>query len=617
MAGGRGPRLAGRALLVAVGALLATGCAAGDDVAEISAAPRPDTSDPASDTSSVDGGSGTTGETGGTDSVTGSDDATASAPDVAVPELDWAACEEQIEQLAATECATMPVPLDHADPTGRTIEIAVARIDSASGDDQIGSLVLNPGGPGGSGVDFLATAAATIPAAVQERFDLVSFDPRGVGASTAFDCDLQLDDEVTLLAEGDDAGWEALIADGAEQLARCPADALELMPWLGTNNAARDMDVLRAALGDEQLTYVGFSYGTQLGTAYANLFPDRVRALVLDGAVTPSTDSVAVDAQQAAGFDRALENFASACDADSDCLLTELGPTLEVIEGLRLEIADVGSFPVDDDARLLTPGELSLGIAAALYSEDAWPFLAQALYVADTEQDGSILQVLADSYLGRQPDGSYDNQTEANGAIRCADDADRPSADQVRAEADEVAAASEYFDDFLRASTGCLGFPDTAEPYVPGPAEGAAPILVVGTTGDPATPYEWAVELAGFLDSGVLFSVEGEGHTAYGSIDCAAEVIDAYLIDLEVPDDGASCADDAERDVFPAAGDGEADQLIAFFDCLRENGFDIPEVTVADLLDDAKLGEILDLLDPNDPDFQPALLACQDALPAF
>ncbi|MEZ5298805.1 MAG: alpha/beta hydrolase [Ilumatobacteraceae bacterium] len=616
MAGGPRRRLRPGSLLVAAAALVVAGCAAGDDVAEISAAPRPetaDTADTSSDTSpdatSADGGPDTTGETGGAGSGT--------APDVDVPELDWSPCEEQIEQLAATECATLPVPLDHADPAGRTIEIAVARIDSASDDDQIGSLVLNPGGPGGSGVDFLAQAALTIPADVQERFDLVSFDPRGVGASTAFDCDLQLDDEVTLLAEGDDAGWEALLADSEEQLARCPADALELMPWLGTNNAARDMDVLRAALGDEQLTYVGFSYGTQLGTAYANLFPDRVRALVLDGAVTPSTDSVAVDAQQAAGFDRALQNFASACDADSDCLLTELGPTLEVIEGLRLEIADVGSFPVDDEGRVLTPGELSLGIAAALYSEDAWPFLVQALYVADTEQDGSILQVLADSYLGRQPDGSYGNQTEANGAIRCADDPDRPPADQVRSDADEVAAASAYFDDFLRASTGCLGFPDTAEPYVPGPAAGAPPILVVGTTGDPATPYEWAVELADFLDSGVLFSVEGEGHTAYGSIECAAETIDAYLIELEVPEDGASCADDAERDVFPAAGESEVDQLIAFFDCLRENGFDIPEVTVADLLDDAKLGEILELLDPNDPDFQPAVLACQDSLPAF
>src|SRR5690606_37894200 len=151
---------------------------------------------------------------------------------------------------------------------------------------------------------------------------------------------------------------------------------------------------------------------------------------------------------------------------DVDCLLTELGPTIEVIDGLRSEIDDVGSFPVDDEGRVLTPGELVLGIAAALYSEDAWPYLAQGLYVADTEQDGTILQTLADSYLGRRADGSYDNQTEANGAIRCADDGDRPPADQVRADADRVASASQYFDDFLRASTGCLGFPESAGPYV-------------------------------------------------------------------------------------------------------------------------------------------------------
>ena len=217
-----------------------------------------------------------------------------------------------------------------------------------------------------------------------------------------------------------------LVDDAEGFLDTCDPASQELLPWVGTNNAARDLDLLRAALGDERLTYVGYSYGTRLGSTYAELFPDRVRALVLDGAVKPTTDSSATDEQNAIGFDRALEHFATACDADDDCLLGEIGPTLDVIDDLRAEIQEVGSFPTDDPARVLTPGELTLGVFAALYSESYWPFLVLGLYVAETDQDGSILQVLADLYSGRRYDGTYENLNEANVAINCADDADAP-----------------------------------------------------------------------------------------------------------------------------------------------------------------------------------------------
>ncbi len=528
--------------------------------------------------------------------------------------LEWAPCDDQIAQLAPTECATLEVPRDHTDPDGPQLDIAVARIDSASDADQIGSLVINPGGPGGSGVEYLVQAALSIPVEVQERFDIVSFDPRGVGASTSVECDIPLDDEVALLDEGDDAGWAALVAEAEELLDTCTPESVDLMPWVGTNNAARDLDLLRAALGDEQLTYIGYSYGTQLGTAYAELFPDRVRALVLDGAVTPSTDMTDVNGQQAVGFDRALQRFAAACDADDDCLLQELGPTLDVIAGLRDEIAEIGSFPVTEPGRQLTLGELDLAIAAALYSQDAWTYLAQALYVAEVEQDGTILQVLTDSYLGRQGDGTYSNQTEANAAINCADQADRPAPDDVRTETETAAAQSEFFDSFLRASTGCIGFPESAEPFVPGQGEGAPTILVIGTTGDPATPYEWAVELTDFLADAVLYTVEGDGHTAYGSIDCVADAVNAYLIDLEIPVE-RSCQDDADTNVFQPAGESEAEQIITYLDCLRENGLEVPEVGVGDLLTDRFTDEILPLFDPSNPDFVTAAGACLDAAP--
>jgi pimeloyl-ACP methyl ester carboxylesterase len=519
------------------------------------------------------------------------------------------------EATGVPQCATLIVPRDHTDPDGAQLEIAIARLDTADDDEQIGSLVINPGGPGASGIDFLAQAAVVIPAEVQDRFDLVGFDPRGVGASSAVECDIPIDDNITLLVGGDDAGWQVLVDETQGLLDTCDPASQELYPWVGTNNAARDLDLLRAALGDEQLTYVGFSYGTRLGATYAELFPDRVRALVLDGAVKPSPDLNALGLEQAAGFDRALENFAAACDAEDDCLLRELGPTLDVIDGLEAEIAEVGSFPTDDPGRVLTPGELTMGTFAALYSQDAWPYLVQALYVAEVAQDGSILQALADSYAGRQPDGTYDNSTDANRAVNCADDAVRRTADEERAAAEQAAARSVHFADFLRASAGCLGLDDPLDPLLLGPAAGAPPILVIGTTGDPATPYEWAVELADHLDSGVLYSVEGEGHTAYGSIDCVAGAVNAYLIDLELPaPDAASCVDDADADVFQPVGESEIERVAAYLSCLRENGLDIPEIGVDELIADP-LGETFaDAIDPTDQAFRDAAGACQDLI---
>jgi pimeloyl-ACP methyl ester carboxylesterase len=531
--------------------------------------------------------------------------------------LDWASCEGAAAELVELECAALIVPLDHAVPDGDTIELAVARVATADDDRRIGSLVFNPGGPGGSGIEFLTNAAGVVPAALSQRFDLVSFDPRGVGASDAIDCDVDFDDDVTLLAPGDDAGWAELVAEAETRIDTCTPDSLALEPYVGTNNAARDLDVLREALGDDQLSYVGFSYGTRLGATYAELFPDRVRALVLDGAVKPTDDLALIGLEQGPGFDAALESFAAACDADSDCPLATVGPTLETYTALVDEIAAAGAFPTDDPDRSLTPGELQLGVAAALYSTQLWPVLADGLAAAATEQDGTLLQVLTDTYLGRQLDGSYDNSQLAGLTINCADDPRRPPADEVRIQGDLGAQASVYFADFLRASTGCIGTADPIDPIAIGPAQGAAPILVIGTTGDPATPYQWSVEMAALLSSGVLYTVEADGHTAFLSVPCVDDVVVDYLVDLDLPGENAGCAGDESGDVFLPPGEGELDQVIALFDCLRDNGVDLPEVTVGDLLADPSGEEFLDLLDPTDPAFGRAALACQDLIPGF
>jgi pimeloyl-ACP methyl ester carboxylesterase len=598
--------------------IVAAGCAGGDPHVssersdEVGGAPSatdasPGSSDPGpSDTAPADSGPADTSPApGSTDPGTGR---------VERSSLDWTGCADRADLVVALECATLVVPLDHTAPDGPTIDISVGRV-RATGSDPIGSLVFNPGGPGGSGVEILGFLATSMSPEITERFDLVSFDPRGVGVSTAIDCDIQIDDAVTLLAEGDDAGWNDLIDANAADLASCTTDALALAPYVGTNNAARDLDLLRAALGDETLSYVGYSYGTRLGATYAELFPERVRALVLDAAVKPTDDFAELDREQAGGFDRALEHFAAACDSDPDCVLGDVGPTLDVLTGLVGEIEEVGSFPTDDGDRRLLPGELKLGVASALYSKESWPFLAQALFVAEAQQDGSLLQSLGDLLVGRRPDGTYDNSQVANHFINCADDPARPTAEQQRTQAAESAADSTYFDDLLRASTGCLGVPAAIDPLIIGPATGAAPIVVIGNTGDPATPYEWSVELADSLDSAVLYTVEAEGHTAYGSIGCVAADIDAYLIDLVVPGDGAGCSDNADADFFLPPGESDVDQIFAFFDCVRDNGLDIPEFTEADLLADPTLETILGELDLGDPALFTSIAPCLDLIP--
>jgi pimeloyl-ACP methyl ester carboxylesterase len=609
----RTPRLFVVALVLA--GVVAAGCSSTDDIAtEPTSGGTDETSE---SVESAQTSAATTQAPATTESSGSTVPPTTAAGGSAESSLEWGACDEATQRKGIEECATLAVPLDYDDPDGEQIEIAVARLDTASGDDQIGSLVFNPGGPGGSGVDYLAQAALTIPSDVQQRFDLVGFDPRGVGASSAVDCDVPIDDNINLLSAGDDAGWAELVADADGFLATCDAASQDLFKWVGTNNAARDLDRLREALGDDKLSYVGYSYGTRLGATYAELFPDRIRALVLDGAVKPSTDLTDLSLQQATGFDRALDNFAAACDADDDCLLRELGPTLEVIDTLEAEIAEVGSFETDDPGRVLTPGELTMGVFAALYSQEAWPILVQGLYVAEVSQDGSILQALADSYNGRRPDGTYDNSNDANIAINCADDAERRTIDDERAAGEEAAARSNYFADFLRAGTGCYPFEPSIDPLVLGPATGAPPILVIGTTGDPATPYEWAVELADYLDSGVLYTVEGEGHTAYGSIGCVADAVNAYLIDLEVPEGDASCAAAPSDDLFQPVGESEFEQIAAYLTCLSENGLDIPEIGVDELIADPFGETFSDAIDPSDPAFVTAATACAEVAPSL
>lgn len=450
-------------------------------------------------------------------------------------QVDWDGCEGELE------CATIDVPLDHDDPLGETITIAMARRVADDASRRIGTMLINPGGPGGSGIDLLQSAEFFFPDDVLERFDVVGFDPRGVGDSTAIDCGDDFDAYFAIdPSPDDDAERQAIIEAAREYAADCSELSARLLPHVDTESAARDMDIIRAALGEEQLTYTGFSYGTYLGAQYADLFPRRVRAMVLDGGVDPTLTYDAASRTQAAGFERALQAFLDDCASNESCAFYSDGDPFAAYDELMREI---DMAPLDANDRDVGPGEATLAVVAALYEREyGWPALALALDAA-RDGDGSILLELSDAYTRRRPDGSYGNLFEANAAVNCLD---TPAPRDLQYY-DELARSLAELAPRLGSAAGYLGVqcafwpvPPANEPHA-FTAPGAPPIVVIGTTGDPATPYAWSEALAGQLESGVLLTWEGEGHTALGKSECIGDAVSAYLIELRAPAAGVRC----------------------------------------------------------------------------
>ena len=456
----------------------------------------------------------------------------------------WAPCG------APFQCATVTVPIDYVHPQNGTINLALIRLPATDPAHRIGDLLTNPGGPGASGVDFVRTGAQLIfSARLRARFDIVGFDPRGVGASSPIECvdGAEMDRLNAIDPIPDDSPAElTAIIDGAKTFdAGCEANSGSLLPFMTTVDAAKDMDLIRQALGDAKLTYLGFSYGTFLGSTYANLFPDRVRAFVLDGAIDPTLSFVDRTVQQAEGFAGAFSRFLAYCASRPTCQFYNGGHPQAAYDALVAQI-DRAPLPAraTGDPRPVGPGEAFTAVVAALYDQSSWPVLAQGLALAQ-RGDGSILLLLADAYNERHPDGTYTNIFAANAAVNCADYTAPTDVATYEQLAPRVEALAPRFGEaVVYGSIGCAFWPlhPTRDPVAP-TAKGAPPILVVGTTGDPATPYEWAVKLAKELDSGVLLTRKGEGHTAYGGKSvCIDTTVDAYLISLSVPSAGTVCS---------------------------------------------------------------------------
>lgn len=454
--------------------------------------------------------------------------------------LDWSRCEDDFE------CATLTVPLDYHHPGGDTIELALLKVPAGDPGARIGSLVVNPGGPGAPGTSYAASASRVFRKTLRDHFDIVGFDPRGVGGSEPVDCltDEQLD---AYLASDPDPDTpdevDAFAAQVEEFGAGCRQRSGALAAHVSTIEAARDMDVLRAALGESTLTYYGASYGTKLGATYADLFPEKSGRLVLDGAVDPALGSVASARSQARGFETALRAYVTNCVETTDSCF--LGSSVD--EGLArirqfLDDVDAAPLPTSSD-RELTEGLAVYGIVLPLYDRDYWYLLSQGLKSA-FGGDGTTLLLLADAYASRGRDGFTDNLIEANYDINCLDTPDARTPAQVEALLPSFEQAAPTFGSSSAWSlTGCSGFTARAadKPRQPR-AAGAPPIVVVGTTRDPATPYQQAVALARELESGVLVSRDGDGHTGYNSgNECVDEAVEGYLVDGTVPEDGLSC----------------------------------------------------------------------------
>jgi pimeloyl-ACP methyl ester carboxylesterase len=500
-----------------------------------------------------------TGCTAFTETMAASRTTAPSSSAEAAPEaasIQWQDCSDKIAPLiagqpgadrnVAFECGRTEVPISYDEPQGATLPLFLVRVKLAGQTDRIGSLVVNPGGPGASGAQAAIGLALTMPEDVLKRFDLVGFDPRGVGLSTPIQCiptelkdrlvaaeprptsDAQLDDAFSL---ADEVGKDCADKYG---------DALGSFNTVAT---ARDMDRIRQSLGDRQLTYLGYSYGTTLGSTYAELFPKNVRALVLDGAVDPDKDPVADAEASAAGFEAGFDAFAQNCiGLIAGCPLGA-NPRQFVLDLLT----QAGTTPIPSaqqgETRTATAGVVMTAVQAALYDQDSWPQLAQALATAQKGDSQGVFS-LADSYSGRLDDGSYSNLFDANIAINCADEStdDGVSKSKVRQLAQEWSQKYPLFGAGSALSLyTCSTWQADRTPLPTRDAAGAAPILVVGNSGDPVTPLPGAVDMAADLDSGVLLTWQGQGHTSYPKTPCVTTAVDSYLIDLTAPQDGLTC----------------------------------------------------------------------------
>lgn len=475
----------------------------------------------------------------------------ADVPDTLQPyyeqRLDWRRC-----NFPGFECATLTVPLDYEHPApADDLQLAVTRRQTTGPGDRVGSLLVNPGGPGASAVDFVqANTRYLLPESVRARYDIVGLDARGTGGSHPVTCLTGEEmDAYSLLDHTPDSKAEiAELVDGFEEFGQsCQKRSGRLLEHISTIESARDLDVLRAVLGDERLHYLGISYGTKLGATFAGLFPQRVGRLVLDAAMDPRLSTLVTDREQAGGFETAFRSFAEDCTVRDDCPLGTDGPD-DASQRLRDFFAELDAepLPTGDPDRSLTESLAATGVGFGLYAQQLWPQLRDALTAALEEGDGSPLLGMSDAYLQREADGSYDPLISSFMAISCLDSP--PAVKDVSGVESVVSgfekASPTFGRDFAWGALQCATWPvePTGAPVAIEAAD-SEDILVIGTTRDPATPYAWAQGLADQLDAGILLTYDGDGHGAYNTQgdSCVTTAVNRYLLENTSPKEATTC----------------------------------------------------------------------------
>ena len=448
-------------------------------------------------------------------------------------EIDWKSCRQDFQ------CASLAVPIDYTKLSTGTFEIALLKYEARTS-KKLGSLIVNPGGPGGSGVDYAYAAEYIFSPAILDRYDIVGFDPRGVSRSAPIRCltDKELDANNNSDSKPDnDAEFKQILQDTKKYVEKCKEENKYLTSF-STSNVARDLDVVREALGDKQLNYMGKSYGTYLGTLYAQFFPEKVGRVVLDGAVDPSISNFQQTLTQAIGFDQAFTSFAVDCNERKNCTLPEDKDTAIAEMQNLLNKASNKPFPTKNQSgRALSESMMVLGTASAMYdSQTGWPQLRRAIAEAQKGYGDTFLK-LADEYTGRQSDGSYpNNEFDAGAVIDCLDFNEPRSVQQIRADARAFTKEAPLFGPYLAYGGVTCKFFNQDIALTIEPTTTANPVIVIGTTGDPATPYEWAQGLNKLLTNSRLISLTGEGHTGQGQGNaCIDDQIDDFYLTGKAP----------------------------------------------------------------------------------
>ncbi len=490
----------------------------------------------------------TTAATGATTSSSSASPSRTSAP-IAVS-INFSDCTNQFQaaidnakaKKMVFSCGKLPVPLDYSQPDGKTVQVFVVKVHSKSQRpaDKLGSLLVNPGGPGGSGVNLAAGLVGALSDSIFAHFDLIGFDPRGVGLSQPLQCISGKEKDQLAAADPDPrtvAGRATAKASADAVVKGCVSTYGPDLAHYNTEETARDMDLIRQAVGDNKLNYLGFSYGTRLGAVYAHEFPTHIRAAVLDGAVDPVADDLTTAERQTKAFEGAFDQFAADCLKRPACAV--LGNPRSVVEQL---ITAADKTPIKSskkgETRQATGGIVTIGVVSALYDQSQWATLGNAL-ISARHGDAAGLFALSDSYLERDPQtGQYTNVMDANLAVNCNDSRLKVTDALVTKTAASWVAKYPIFGKNAAASLyACDSWPASGHPLPPATASGAPPIVVIGTVHDPATPYAAAGVLAKTLGSGVLLSWDGEGHTAYPKTSCIQTKVDDYLISDKPPTD--------------------------------------------------------------------------------